>query len=131
MKYILAILFCILPLTASAHTFRIVKFSGTGSTPLILKFENCTKVLSIDQFGNALIELQCPSPPIGNAAQDLSPPNQASPQNWSYEVHFPSPFSNSKGANGAVLMDENCRPFYYSDELNASAVDCRHLESGT
>ncbi len=124
MKYILAIMFCLLPLMASAHTFSIVKLLSTGN-PLILKFEDCTKVLSIDQFGNALIELQCPSPPIGNAAQDLSPPIQASPRNWSYTVNYPSPFSNSKGDNGAVMMDENCRPVYYSDELDASSVDCR------
>ena len=126
MKYILAIILCLLPLMVSAHTFSIVKFSSTGN-PLILKFENCTKVLSIDQFGSALIDLQCPTPPIGTIAQDLSPPNQASPTNWSYEVTFPSPFSNSKGDNTAVMMDENCRPFYYSDEDDASSVDCRKL----
>lgn len=126
MKYILAILVSLIPLSASAHVFKVIKYHDI--IPVVYTFDNCQKSLQIDSLGNALIDFACSGQPSGDSSQDLSPPNPNSAPNWSYTVRLPH---LAGAANQPPLppdyAGENCRVVYYSDPLQTTALDCRPL----
>lgn len=125
MKYILAILISLIPLSASAHVFKVIKYHDI--IPVVYTFDNCQKSLQIDFLGNAIIDLSCTAHPYGDSSQDLSPPNPNSAPNWSYTVRLPHFTTATSPPLPPDYAGENCRVVYHSDPLQTTALDCRPL----